>query len=329
MTDLVPNAFLRRAQAVLRTGRLRPLLRPLHALKNGLLGLLSDKAFYALMFRFNHGYAMPWDDARTLNEKIQWLKLNNRRRRYGEWADKWTVRKLVAMRIGEQYLVPLLARGTCFEDIGWQGLRPPFMVKPSHLSGSTRAFRAGERVDLRALAGDCRRWLGQSYRRRSREWQYGLVEASILVEELLSMPDGAEVLDYKLHCLGGRATFIQVDLDRRADHRRNLYDRDWNLLPFTWSICIGDRPLWPNGAAVERPARLDELIGLSEALAEGFPYLRLDWYVVGSALYFGEATFHPGGGYERILPYAWDADLGRQLALPPAHRADAPGPASR
>lgn len=321
MTRARTNASLLWVQALLRAGRLRPLMQPLHTLKNGLLGLLSDKAFYALMFRFNHGYAMPWNEARTLNEKIQWLKLNDRRQHYGEWADKWAVRDLVASRIGDEYLVPLLARGACFEDIDWRGLKPPFMVKPSHLSGSTRAFRAGAHVDLRAVASDCRHWLRQRYGRRSREWQYGLVEPSILVEQLLAMPDGADVLDYKLHCLNGRATFIQVDLDRRTNHCRNLYDRDWNPLPFTWSICIGDRPLWPNGAAVQKPARLDDLISLSEALAEGFPYLRLDWYVIGSALYFGEATFHPGGGYERILPLCWDLELGEQLVLPPAHRA--------
>ena len=317
MTGQGPNAALRRAHAALRGGRLPALSKPLSALKNRLLGLLSDKALYALLFRFNHGYAMPWDDPQTLNEKIQWLKLNDRRRRYGEWADKWTVRGLAAGRIGENHLVPLLARGASFDDIDWRSLRPPFMVKPSHLSGSTRAFRGGDEVDLRALAGDCRRWLRQSHRRRSREWQYGLVEPSILVEELLAMPDGSDLPDYKLHCLRGRAAFIQVDLDRRVDHRRNFYDRDWNPLPFTWSICIGDEPLWPNGAAVERPTRLDDLIALSEALAAGFPYLRLDWYVLGEALYFGEATFHPGGGYERILPHSWDFALGQQLPLPP------------
>ena len=320
MTRREPSVALRRAQAVLRAGRLAQLSRPLHAVKNGLLGLLSDKALYALMFRFNHGYAMPWHDAQTLNEKIQWLKLNDRRSDYGEWADKWTVRDLVASRIGEEHLVPLLARGARFEDIDWSALGPPFMVKPSHLSGSTRAFAAGEHVDLGTLASECRHWLKQRYGRRSREWQYGLVEPSILVEELLAMPDGTDVLDYKLHCLDGRATFIQVDLDRRTDHRRNLYDRDWNLLPFTWSICVGDRPLWPNGAAVPKPARLNDLIRLSETLAEGFPYVRLDWYVIGTALYFGEATFHPGAGYERILPRSWDIELGRRLVLPPAHR---------
>ena len=320
MMDGGLGTVLGRAQEVVRGARYRTLTQPLLMLKNSFLHLLSDKAFYGLMFRWNHGYTLPWGNVQTLNEKIQWLKLNDRRRCHGEWVDKFAVRNLVATRISEEYLVPLLGHGTCFEDIDWQDLRPPFMVKPSHLSGSTRAFALGDCVDLRRLAADCRRWLKQRYHRQSREWQYGLVEPSILVEELLTMPDGTEVLDYKLHCFGGRAAFIQVDLDRKADHRRNLYDCDWNLLPFTWSICIGERPLWPNGVAVERPTRLDDLIRLSETLADGFPYLRLDWYIVDSALYFGEATFYPGGGYERILPYSWDVSLGRQLYLPAEHR---------
>lgn len=48
-------------------GRAQPLL----TLKNGFLHLLSDKAFYELMFRWNYGYTLPWDNVQTLNEKIQ------------------------------------------------------------------------------------------------------------------------------------------------------------------------------------------------------------------------------------------------------------------
>lgn len=137
-----------------------------------------------------------------------------------------------------------------------------------------------------------------------------------MVERLLTMADGTEVVDYKLHCFNGSVVCIQVDLDRRTDHRRNFYDRDWCPMPFTWSICAGERPLWPHGAPVEQPARLADLIRLSETLAQDFPYLRVDWYVTGPRLYFGETTFHPGGGYERILPYEWDVELGAHLTLP-------------
>ena len=280
--------------------------------------MLPDSACYAVLFAWNHGYRLDWQAVRTLNEKIQWLKRYNRSPSYRGWADKLAVRKLVAERIGDEHLVPLLAHAKRFEDVAWEAIAPPFIVKPSHMSGATRIVHQRGEAALGALAADCRRWLRQDYAVASREAQYAGIEPVILVERLLTMPDGAEVADYKLHCFGGQVAFVQVDLDRRTDHRRNFYDRDWRPLPFTWSICAGSRPLWPQGAAVERPARLGDLIRLSEALACGFPYLRVDWYVIGCQLYFGETTFHPGGGYERILPYEWDVALGDRLALPPA-----------
>lgn len=306
------------AQQILRHERTVRWRRPLHALRDGLLRLLSDKACYELLFAWNHGYRLRWMQVRTLNEKILWLKRYNRQASYSCWADKFAVRGLVAERIGEDHLVPLLAHAKRFEDIAWHNLEPPFVVKPSHMSGALRIVRESGAAVLEAVAEDCRRWLRQRYERTSREAQYAAIEPRILVERLLTMPNGAELPDYKLHCFGGSVAFVQVDLNRRTDHKRNFYDRDWRPLPFTWSICAGGRPLWPHGGAVQRPAALADLIRLAEVLASGFPYLRADFYAVGQRVFFGEATFHPGGGYERILPVEWDAALGAQLTLPPA-----------
>ena len=304
------------AQRLLRQPRGAAWRRPLHRLRNGLLRTLSDKACYELLFAWNHGYRLNWREARTLNEKIQWLKRYNRRGCYRCWADKLAVRRLVAARIGDAHLVPLLAHAKRFEDIAWQELAPPFIVKPSHMSGAARVVHGGSAAELAAVAADCREWLRQDYSKASREAQYAGIEPYVLVERLLTMPDGTELADYKLHCFSGSVAFVQVDQDRHTDHKRNFYDRDWRPLPFTWSICAGARPLWPHGAAVERPARLADLIRLSELLARDFPYLRVDWYVIETRLYFGETTFHPGGGYERILPYEWDVALGKRLSLP-------------
>lgn len=312
------RAAFNAAQQFLRHERTAPWRRPLHGLRDRLLRPLSDKACYELLFAWNHGYRLKWTHVHTLNEKIQWLKRYNRQPSYGCWADKLAVRRLVAARIGEDHLVPLLVHAKRFEDVAWDKLEPPFIVKPSHMSGALRVVQQSGGAVLDAVAEDCRRWLRQRYEKTSREAQYATVEPHILVERLLTMPDGTELADYKLHCFGGSVAFVQVDLNRRTDHKRNFYDRDWRPLPFTWSICAGGRPLWPHGGAVERPGALAELIRLAETLGSGFPYLRVDFYVVGQRVFFGEATFHPGGGYERILPIEWDAALGARLTLPPA-----------
>lgn len=304
------------AQRFFRHECMARLRRPLHTLRDALLRPLSDSTCYELLFAWNHGYRLKWAEVRTFNEKVQWLKRYNRQPSYRCWADKLAVRRLVSARIGEVYLVPLLAHATRFEDIAWHDLAPPFIVKPSHMSGAVKVVQQNGPAERQALAADCYRWLRQDYGKTSREAQYAGIERRILVERLLTTPDGSELADYKLHCFGGSVAFVQVDLNRYSDHRRNFYDLDWRPLPFTWSICAGDHPLWPHGATVERPAALADLVRLAEALAKDFPYLRVDFYIVGGQLYFGEVTFHPGGGYERILPAEWDVALGVRLRLP-------------
>ena len=115
-----------------------------------------------MLFAWNHGYRLKWSQVRTLNEKIQWLKLYNRRRHYRSWADKLAVRRLVAARIGNEYLVPLLAHAQRFDDIAWQQITPPFVVKPSHMSGAAKYVHRNSPADLQAVAMDCGSWLRQN-----------------------------------------------------------------------------------------------------------------------------------------------------------------------
>lgn len=162
----------------------------------------------------------------------------------------------------------------------------------------------------------CARWLKSNYYREGREWQYKNIPPRIMVEKLLLDDDGNVPNDYKFHCFNGRVGVVRVDIDRHANHRRNFYDVTWTKLPFTWSACVGSRPLWPQGRDIECPPVLDQVVVMTEEIARSFTYIRVDWYVLGSAVYFGEVTFHHGGGYERILPFEWDHKLGETLRWP-------------
>ncbi len=171
-------------------------------------------------------------------------------------------------------------------------------------------------MDWDSVVKECRLWLRTNVYREGREWQYKNIPPKIVVERLLVDSDGNMPLDYKFHCFDGQIATIQVDLDRQTNHCRNFYDVEWSRLPFTWSVCVGDKPLWPQGRDIEKPAELGEVVAMTEKLAQAFPYVRMDWYIVGGRIFFGEATFHHGGGYERILPFEWDKALGDRLRLP-------------
>ena len=137
----------------------------------------------------------------------------------------------------------------------------------------------------------------------------------IVAEELLGDEQGQLPCDYKLHCFGGKVETIQVDLDRETDHRRNFYDVDWKLQPFIWTEWEGEKPSWPNGREVPRPAGLAEMIRVAETLAADFPYARIDLFYCCGQVYFGEITFYHGGAFERFDPPEFDRFFGEKLVL--------------
>ena len=218
--------------------------------------------------------------------------------------------------LGDRYLIPLLAVADDPRNIDFHALQEPFIIKPTHSSGQIMIVRDKSEMDWDSVVNLCRSWLKTNVYREGREWHYKDIPPKIVVEQLLVDEDGDIPSDYKFHCFHGEIAVIQVDIDRQTNHRRNFYDVDWARLPFTWSVCVGDQPLWPQGRDIRKPIVLPEMIELTERLARAFPYVRIDWYIVADKIYFGEVTFYHGGGYELFSPSEWDRKLGKKLQLP-------------
>jgi hypothetical protein len=267
------------------------------------------------MFSWNQGYALNTASPKTLNEKLQFLRLRNHDPELSFWADKYHVRQRVAGILGDDVLIPVLAVAEDPRQIQFETLPEPFIIKPTHSSGKTIVVRDRTDVNWTKVRNTCEAWLNSNFYRESREWHYRDIHPRIIVEKLLQDENGEIPSDFKCHCFDGQATVVQVDIDRRTNHKRNFYDRNWSLLPFTWSVCAGNRPLWPTGREIRRPQRLTQMIEASEALAKRFQYVRIDWYLLQERLFFGETTFNHGGGFERILPVEWDYKLGDLLRL--------------
>ena len=148
-------------------------------------------------------------------------------------ADKYAVREYVAERIGDEYLVPLLYHTDSPADITPENLPDaPFIVKTTHGSSGGIMVRDKSAIDWKALRESLRELLRTNYY-LSKEWPYKNIESRIVVEKLLLDRNGNIPFDYKIHCFHGQSRIIQVDLDRFIDHKRNLYDTEWRLQPFT------------------------------------------------------------------------------------------------
>ncbi|MCK0159323.1 ATP-grasp fold amidoligase family protein [Allomuricauda sp. F6463D] len=267
-------------------------------------------------YKRTFGVALNLGDPKSLNEKIQWLKLNEKDPQRTLCSDKFKVRAYVEDKIGKEYLVPLV-----FDSKNITDLKPknfpniPVIIKTNHDSSGGIIVKDKNNADWEEIRKHFKKKLRQNYYYRSKEWQYKHIEKRLIVEQLLVGDAGELPFDYKVHCFDGKPEVIQVDIDRFTNHKRNLYLPNWDLAPFTWSVWEKGKILWDTGRPIEKPKKLKLMLKLAENLASNFNYVRVDFYICNDKIYFGELTFYHGGGFEKIIPKEWDYNLGKKLVL--------------
>ena len=79
--------------------------------------IIPDGLYLRIAYRMDTGMSLHLNPPITYNEKLQWLKLNNRLDEYTSMVDKYEVRKFIEERVGEGYLIPTLGVWDRPEDI--------------------------------------------------------------------------------------------------------------------------------------------------------------------------------------------------------------------
>ena len=276
---------------------------------------IKDLSYLHKKFINMQGYALDLKNPKTLNEKLQWLKLYDRRPIYTTFADKYAVREYIKEAIGKDVLIPLLYHTKDVKNIFPENLPDePFILKANHDSGSFLIVRDKSTINWKKVRVDCRWWLSKNYYWIDREWQYKAIEPCIIIEKLLLDKNGKIPNDYKVHCINGRVEFVYVAVDREGLNKRNIYDKDWKPLPFAWANKFKDISKL-RGSEIEPPTSLAKMLVLSEQIAQLFAYVRVDFYDVDGVLYFGEITQCHGGGFDQIRPIEWDYHFGEMLNI--------------
>lgn len=266
------------------------------------------------------GYWPNLRQPRSLNEKLAWTKLHQRDPRLPTLADKIAARTYVRDRLGEDFLIPLLATADRAEDLRFADLPRAFALKANHGCGWVHLVRDQSAEDLDALKRKANDWLRKRFGTRTNEWWYAPITPRLLVEELLTDPDHPTVWEFKCWCFHGRVEYILVHYDRFHHHTTTFFDREWNQMPF-WR---------PNlrGTMKPPPQNLESLIHAAERLAEGFDFIRVDLYQrTRGQLQFGELTFCPSAARAGFEPIKWDFHLG-DLWRWPTHQTPAAPQAS-
>ena len=283
------------------------------------LSFLPDKLYLSLRYRCLMGYWIDWKNPRTFTEKIQWLKVYNRKPEYTMMVDKYAVKQYVADRIGEEYIIPTLGVWDTPEDIDWNSLPNQFVLKTTHGGGGCGVVVCRDKRRFSKQDAIAKLW--SSYNSEIypnlREWPYKNVPKRIIAEEFMASVKNTastDLSDYKFFCFNGEPTYSQVIRDRYSKETIDFYDMEWNHQEF-----VGLNPVARNGLTpVARPKHLDEMIGICRKLANDHTFVRVDLYVIDEKQYFGELTFYPASGIGTFLPEVWNGRLGDLLTLPNA-----------
>ena len=279
--------------------------------------IIPDKVFVNKLFKRHFGRNIDFEHPKTLNEKIQCLKLNDRDDFYTMCADKYAVRQYIRESFGEEYLVPLLYETTDFRDLVPDNIPScNCIIKANNGCAGHVIVRESNRNKLNypEIREHFRHILHSNYYYPTREWQYKNMKPRIIIEKLLETKDGKIPNDYKLHYINGQLQFVYVSYDREGVNDRCIFDEKWERLPFMWIGAESYRPSL-NTSIVPRPESFEKMKEFGAIVAKRFKLVRVDFYDLDGKLYFGEITLHHGSGRDKFFPEEYDLKFGELLKL--------------
>ena len=281
--------------------------------KNAKLGLydrLSDEDFIKLLFKVEMGYVPDLENPRTINEKLQWIKLYDHNPLYTKMVDKIAVKDYVREKIGDEHIIKTLGIWDSYDDIDFETLPEQFVLKCNHDSGGLVIVKDKEKLDRRKAGKIISSSLKVNYYKKYREWPYKNVQPRIIAETYVVDEATNSLNDYKFFCFNGKVKCFKIDFNRFIKHQANYYDENCNLLPF------GEKDFPRDSSAdIKMPPVIDEMKKIAEIIAAGHPFLRVDLYYANNHRDIGEITFFPASGFGKIEPVEWDSILGEWINL--------------
>lgn len=281
----------------------------------GVSKLFSDKTYLKILYNAYTKKHMDFEHPVTFTQKLQWLKLHNNSDLCTQMVDKYGVREYIKNKIGEEYLIPLLGVWEKFDDIDFDVLPNKFVLKCTHDSGSVVLCRDKQLFDKAVAKKKLESGLKRNYYWRGREYPYKNVPPRIIAEQY-TVDENDELNDYKFFCFNGEPKVLFYASERFAVSKGGVkfdyYDMDLNHLDIQSYGNLNAKPdMW-----LKPFPEFVKMKELAKILSTGFPHVRIDFYKVGTKIYFGEITFHHDGGFVPFIPEEWDTIFGDYIKLP-------------
>ncbi len=263
-----------------------------------------DDVLYEKMIMWPHiGYWPQIRNPRSFNEKLAHRKLLTDKEKFTEVQDKWAVREYMREKVGEEILTEVYHVTDDPDTISFDELPDKFVVKPTHGCGWIEIVDDKNEADFKEVRDKCEEWLSKTFGQKQREYWYNGIKPRIMVEEFIEGKDSRIPRDYKFFVFHGEVKLIQVNIDRFSNHRKTIFNTDWEVLDFEFN--------YPKGEAIDRPDNLSEMIQIAEKLGQEFDFIRVDLYNPSEGdIIFGELTVAPGSGRGWFKPTKYDFKIG-------------------
>ena len=285
-------------------------IKPLKVAVRWISKIIPDEPYIKLKYFWAFGKWPNLKNPKTFNEKVNWLKLHNRKPIYTTMVDKYEAKKYVAERIGKEHIIPTYGVWERFEDIDFSTLPNQFVLKGTHDGGSLVIVRDKSKMDMGKARAILTKSLKTNYYWHGREWPYKNVRPRILAEQYMEDDKSAELRDYKFFSFDAvkKALFTTTEKEC-AETKFDFFDMDFKHLNITNGHDNADVP-------PAKPEYFEKMKKFADILSKINPNLRVDFYEVNGLVYFGELTFSHWNAMVPLELEKWDRTFGDWIQLP-------------
>lgn len=272
------------------------------------LGFIPDRPYLKMVYYMKTGKRLNLENPVGFNEKLNWLKVNNKHSEYTKLVDKYEVRQVIKEKIGDGYMFPLYGVWNSYDDIDFDKLPNEFVLKCTHDSGSVKIIHNKAEINHKVLGKFFENRLKVNPFNLGREYPYKDVPPRIIAEKF--MGEGKMPLDYKFFCFHGEPIIMFVASERETDCKHTVFDMDFNR--------VKEIDFYVHNAStveLKKPVHFEQMKELSRELSKDIPFVRIDFYEIDGQVYFGEYTFFPAGGFYLFKPDSYEKKLGSYLKI--------------
>jgi len=273
------------------------------------MSFIPDKTYLKWMYHAAQGYSLKLKNPKTFTEKLQWMKLYDRKPVYTTMVDKYAAKEWAGKIIGEEHIIPTLGVWEHFGEINFEGLPEQFVLKCTHDSSSVIICKDKSIFDIKNARDKIEKALKKNFYYNSREWPYKNVPPRIIAEQYMIDNEVGELRDYKFFCFNGVPKIMYIATGRGSgDTYGDFFDMEFNHL---------DLRMDHDTASITpmKPLLFEVMQEAAKKLSEGIPQVRADFYEVNGQFYFGEMTFFHCGGFVNCKPDKWNKILGDWIKL--------------